>query len=81
MISKENELAQKIIGFYADKNIDCSVVSEKSCFLVILRALDRKHEFRCKNKLPGKMRGWKALCDLMAREYEKFHAQPAPVNS
>ena len=76
MISKENELAQKIIEFYADKNLDCSVVSEKSSFLVILRSWDRKHEFKCKNKLPGKMRGWKALSELMALEYEKFQAQP-----
>lgn len=79
MLSKENMLAQKIIAFYADKNVDCSVVSDKSNFLVTLRSWDRTHKFTCANRLPGITPGWTALDKMLDLEFERFQAQPAPA--
>ncbi|OGS42445.1 MAG: hypothetical protein A3J79_01910 [Elusimicrobia bacterium RIFOXYB2_FULL_62_6] len=79
VLSKENILARKIIGFYADKNIDCSVVAEKPGFLVILRSMDRTHKFRCRARLPVKKSTWDALYNLLNLEFEKFQEQPVPA--
>lgn len=78
-MSKENILARKIIEFYADKNVDCSVVSEKNKFLIILRSWDRSHEFRCKSRLPARKPGWTALDKMLDLEFAKFLALPAPA--
>lgn len=80
MLSKENILAQKIIGHYADKAVDCSVVSEKSGFLVILRSWDRTHKFACSSRLPGKKTAWSAFQKKLNLEFENFRAQPAPAS-
>lgn len=79
MLSKENILAQSIIGFYADKNVDCSVVAEKNDFLIILRTRERMHEFRCKTCRHIVNPNSKNLLALLEQEFEKFMAQPVPV--
>lgn len=79
MLSKENILAQQIIGFYADRNIDCSVISERTDFLVILRTGERMHEFRCKNRRSILNPNSKTLQTKLEQELEKFMAQPVPA--
>ncbi len=46
MLRENTVFAQKIIDFYTEKGVDCSVVDEHLSLLVTLSADGRTHEFR-----------------------------------
>lgn len=50
MLRENTVFAQKIIDFYTEKGVDCSVVDEHLSLLVTLSADGRAHEFRYGNR-------------------------------
>lgn len=50
MLRENTVFAQKIIDFYTEKGVDCSVVDEHLSLLVTLSADGRTHEFRYGNR-------------------------------
>jgi len=79
MLREGTAFAQKIIDFYADKGIACSVVDEHLSLLVTLSSDDRIHEFRYGGRAFAGMRGWKKFYLTLDRESSKLLASPAPL--
>lgn len=76
MLREETVFAMKIIDFYADKGLDCTVVDERSSLLVTLSGRDRTHEFRYGGRaFEGKVR-WRKFCSVLESEYSKMSAAP-----
>jgi len=50
MLRENTVFAQKIMDYYAERGVDCSVVDEHLSLLVTLSAGDETHEFRYGNR-------------------------------
>lgn len=81
MQHNEAVLAQKIIDFYKDKGIDCSVVDERLSFLITLSDGENTHRFRLRNKLFNKVASWKAFYLMLGKEGLKLKEISAAVPS
>lgn len=77
MLREETEFARKIIDFYADKGLDCTVVDERSSLLVTLTGQDRTHAFRCGGRAFTGRISWKKFYAGLEGEYSKMNAVPA----
>ncbi len=78
---RENTLfAQKIIDFYTEKGVECSVVDEHLSLLVTLALDGSTHEFRYGNRAFGGTHHTKKFYKVLDRELSKLKAAPpAPV--
>lgn len=76
MLREETEFARKIIDFYADRGLDCTVVDERSSLLVTLAGRDRTHKFRCGGRAFAGRISWKKFYAGLESEYSKMGAVP-----
>lgn len=76
MLKGDYELANKIIVFYGDRGIDCSVVDEHTAMLVTLSADGRSHAFRCGLRSLSKPRGWGRVRRLLEWEISRLMSSP-----
>ena len=85
MLREKTVFAQKIIDYYADKGVECSVVDEHLSLLVTLCADDMTHEFRYGNRAFAGFRRCKKFYTAVERELSKLRAgisaQEPAVNS
>lgn len=74
MLREGTAFARKIIDFYAEKGVGCSVVDEHLSLLVTLTAAGRTHEFRYGNRAFADMRHCKKFYAVLERELVKLKA-------
>jgi len=81
MLREGTVFAHKIIDFYADRGIECSVVDEHLSLLVTLSASGETHEFRYGNRAFAGTTNWKRFYHVLERELSslKVEASSAPV--
>lgn len=79
MLREGTVFAQKIIDFYADKGVECSVVDEHLSLLVTLSADGRNHEFRYGRRAFAGAHNWKKFYQTLDRESAKLRSAPAPL--
>jgi len=72
MLREGTAFAQKIIDFYTDKGIDCSVVDEHLSLLVTLSANGRTHEFRYGRRAFAGAHSWKKFYRTLDREFSNL---------
>lgn len=81
MLREKTMFARKIIDFYADRGIECSVVDEHLSLLVTLSAAGELHEFRYGNRAFAGGNNWKRFYQTLERELSSLRAgasaQPA----
>ena len=77
MLRENTVFAQKIIDFYTDKGVECSVVGEHLSLLVTLSADGKSHEFRYGNRAFGEIQHCKKFYLALDRELDKLKAAPA----
>ncbi|MBU2574166.1 MAG: hypothetical protein KKH28_08840 [Elusimicrobia bacterium] len=78
---RENAVfARKIIDFYTDRGVECSVVDEQSTLLVTLSADGNAHEFRYGKRAFAGIYHWKKFYLVLEGEWSKLkEAVPAPA--
>lgn len=74
MLRENTVFAQKIIDFYTEKGVDCSVVDEHLSLLVTLAADGRTHEFRYGNRAFGGSRHSKKFYLVLEKEWSNLKA-------
>lgn len=74
MLRENTVFAQKIINFYADKGVECSVVDEHLSLLVTLAVAGRTHEFRYGNRAFAGMHHCKKFYMVLEREWSRLKA-------
>jgi len=81
MLREGTVFAHKIIDFYADRGIECSVVDEHLSLLVTLSASGETHEFRYGNRAFAGTTNWKKFYQVLERELSslKVEASSPPV--
>ena len=72
MLRENTVFAHKIIDFYTDKGIECSVVDEHSTLLVTLTAEDKTHEFRYGSRAFAGIHYFKKFCAVLEKEWGKL---------
>ena len=77
MLREHTVFAQKIIDFYTDKGVECSVVDEHLSLMVTLNADGRTHEFRYGNRAFGGTRHFKKFYQVLEAEWAKLKEEPA----
>ena len=80
MLRENTVFAQKIIDFYTDKGIECSVVDEHLSLLVTLFADGRGHEFRYGNRAFAGIHHFKKFYLVLEREFSKLKSS-IPVST
>lgn len=65
-------VAGRIMGFFGDRGVDCSVVDEHKSLLVTLYADGRCREFRWGLRPPPGGSCWKRLSRLLEWEYNRL---------
>lgn len=85
MLREHTVFAQKIIDFYTDKGVECSVVDEHLSLMVTISADGRTHEFRYGNRAFGGTRHGKKFYLVLEKEWARMKAEteaagPAPRN-
>ncbi len=78
MLRENTVFARKIIDFYTEKDVDCSVVDEHLSLLVTLSLDGKEHEFRYGSRAFGGHHNHKKFCLVLDRELEKLKAEAAP---
>ena len=82
MLRENTVFAQKIIDFYTDKGVECSIVDEHSTLLVTLSADGGNHEFRYGKRAFAGVHNWKKFYQVLEREWASLKADasaPAPA--
>jgi len=74
MLRENTVFAQRIIDFYIEKGVDCSVVDEHLSLLVTLSAEGRTHEFRYGNRAFAGSRHSKKFYLVLEREWSNLKA-------
>ena len=77
MLRENTVFAQKIIDFYTDKGVECSVVDEHLSLMVALSNDGKSHEFRYGNRAFGEVQHCKKFYLVLERELEKLKAAPS----
>ena len=75
MLREGTVFAHKIIDFYADRGIECSVVDEHLSLLVTLSAAGETHEFRYGNRAFAGATNWKRFYQVLERELSNLKAE------
>jgi len=68
MLRENTAFARRIIDFYADRGIECTVVDEHLSLLVTLSASGGTHEFRYGNRAFAGAVNWKKFYHVLERE-------------
>ena len=68
MLRENTAFARRIIDFYADRGVECSVVDEHLSLLVTLSASGGTHEFRYGNRAFAGAVNWKKFYHVLERE-------------
>ncbi len=76
MLREGTVFAQKIIDFYADKGIECSVVDEHLSLLVTLSADGETHEFRYGRRAFAGHNNWKRFYQVLEGEFSRLKSEP-----
>lgn len=80
MLREHTVFAQKIIDFYADKGVECSVVDEHLSLMVTLCAEGKTHEFRYGSRAFGGTHHFKKFYQVLEQEWTKLkYEQPEPA--
>lgn len=74
MLREGTVFARKIIDFYADRGIECSVVDEHLSLLVTLSAGGETHEFSYGNRAFAGATNWKKFYQVLERELSNLKA-------
>lgn len=74
MLRENTVFAQKIIDFYTEKGVECSVVDEHLSLLVTLSADGRTHEFRYGNRAFAASHHPKKFYQVLDRELSNLKA-------
>jgi len=74
MLRENTVFAQKIIDFYTEKGVECSVVDEHLSLLVTLSADGRTHEFRYGNRAFAGINHWKKFYLVLEKEWSNLKA-------
>ena len=74
MLRENTVFAQKVIDFYTDKGVECSVVDEHLSLLVTLSADGGTHEFRYGNRAFAGSRHSKKFYMVLEREWSNLMA-------
>ncbi|OIO02493.1 MAG: hypothetical protein COX65_06105 [Elusimicrobia bacterium CG_4_10_14_0_2_um_filter_56_8] len=77
MLREKTLFAQKIIDFYTDKGVECSVVDEHLSLLVTLSAEGKTHEFRYGNRAFAKNHCGKKFYMVLEKEWSNLKGTPA----
>lgn len=75
MLREGTAFARKIIDFYADRGIECSVVDEHLSLLITLCAAGETHEFRYGNRAFAGATNWKKFYQTLERELSSLRAE------
>lgn len=75
MLREGTIFAQKIMDFYADRGIECSVVDEHLSLLVTLTAGEETHEFRYGNRAFAGATNWRKFYQVLERELSCLKAE------
>ena len=75
MLLEGTVFARKIINFYADRGVECSVVDEHLSLLVTLSAAGETHEFRYGNRAFAGTNNWKRFYQVLERELSSLKAK------
>jgi hypothetical protein len=78
MLRENTVFAQKIIDFYTEKGVECSVVDEHLSLLITLSADGGSHEFRYGNRAFGGIHHTKKFYLVLEKEWERLKAAAAP---
>ena len=78
MLREGTVFAHRIIDFYADKGIDCSVVDEHLSLLVTLASDGKSHEFRYGRRAFANTHNWKKVYQTLDRESARLRSAPVP---
>lgn len=79
MLRENTVFARKIIDFYTEKGVDCSVVDEHLSLLVTLSSDGREHEFRYGSRAFGGHHNHKKFCLVLDRELARLKAEADPA--
>lgn len=74
MLRENTAFAQKIIDFYTEKGVECSVVDEHLSLLVTLSADGRTHEFRYGSRAFAGNHHGKKFYQVLEREWSSLKA-------
>lgn len=77
MLREGTAFARKIIDFYTDRGIECSVVDEHLSLLITLSAAGETHEFRYGNRAFAGATNWKRFYQVLERELSNLKAEAA----
>ncbi|MHB0996044.1 MAG: hypothetical protein ACYC2I_06720 [Elusimicrobiales bacterium] len=75
MLREKTMFAHKIIDFYGDRGIECSVVDEHLSLLITLSAAGETHEFRYGNRAFAGATNWKKFYQTLERELSSLRAE------
>jgi len=75
MLREGTVFARKIIEFYADRDIECSVVDEHLSLLVTLSDAGKTHEFRYGNRAFAGATNWRRFYQVLERELSNLKAE------
>lgn len=75
MLREGTVFARKIIDFYADRGIECTVVDEHLSLLVTLSAAGETHEFTYGNRAFAGATNWKKFYQVLERELSNLKAE------
>jgi hypothetical protein len=78
MLRENTAFARRIIDFYADRGVECSVVDEHLSLLVTLSASGGTHEFRYGNRAFAGAVNWKKFYHVLERELSGLKAEASP---
>ncbi len=77
MLRENTVFAKKIIDFYTEKGVECSVVDEHLSLLVTISGEGRTHDFRYGNRAFGAMHHCRNFYMVLDRELAKLKGAPA----
>jgi len=77
MLRENTVFAQKIIDFYTEKGVECSVVDEHLSLLVTLSEEGKSHEFRYGNRAFAGIHNIKKFYLVLEKELAKLKAAAA----
>lgn len=80
MLRENTIFAQKVIDYYTDKGVECSVVDEHLSLLVTLSAEGKTHEFRYGSRAFAGRRHTKKFYLVLEREWSNLKT-PAPESA
>lgn len=72
MLRENTIFAQKILDYYTEKGVDCSIVDEHATLLVTLSAEGRTHEFRYGSRAFAGIHHHRKFCAALEKELSRL---------